>query len=389
MDNIIVKELFSPHLSREVYFILGNGFDIEVGLPTSYPEFLAFIEAVQYYYQGVIDNNTQMKTLFDEYLSVRKSKGKTTDLSKWKNLTLNFWYRHFKKAKIQKGWIDFENEIAYIIKLFEDEVRKTDTVDQIILYSQQSKFYSYIIRPMSDKYETIDPGTTIGGQWNSDITYRQLRDILLQELNELISAFDMYLQDFVEEKEVNPTPAILDLLGKLVGFQECRVLTFNYTSTFDRLIQKAAPELHVEYCHVHGRIGMEGKTGNIVLGIDEKYDAKGEVNVLLAPFKKYYQRVYKETDSCYTDWLRDIQANADNDRELYIFGHSIGITDTDILNSFITSPRMRTTVYSYNDKARADQIANMTEIIGIDEMVRRNSGANKTLVFIQQAQKKK
>lgn len=374
--------------SREVYFILGNGFDIECGLPTSYPEFLDFINVVHLNFDNLLGYHDKQKELLDKYINIRKQNGKTTVFSKWREIPTNFWYRHFKDAQIQKGWIDFENEIAYLIKLFEEEVRKADTVDTKVVYNIQSLFYKYIIQPMSDKYNQVRSNSMAGGPvLESGVSYRKLRDLLLDELNELITAFDMYLQDFVEEKEAQYTNAIKDLFEKLHGYHECRVLSFNYTSTFDRLIKKYAPNIRVEYCHVHGKIGTEGENGNIVLGIDEKYDAKGEINVLLAPFKKYYQRVYKESDSNYTDWLRDIQANKNNNRELYIFGHSIGITDKDILNSFITSPNMSTTVYSYNDKSRAEQIANMTEIIGIDEVVRRTAGKDSTLVFKQQAPK--
>ena len=387
MNDTYMTDQQQTVFPREVYFILGNGFDIECGLPTSYPAFLAFIELVYLNNQNILQYYDQKKQLFDEYANIRKNKGKLTVWSKWEKIPGNFWYCHFKNARLQKGWIDFENEISYLVKLFEEEVKKAETIDTKIKCSLQSPFYKYIIQEMSEKNNQIETGITNGNYTEMGVSYRQLRDILLDELNELIAAFDNYLQDFVEEKEAQYTEAIKDLFEKLNGYQECRVLTFNYTSTFDRLIKKYAPGIHVEYCHVHGRIGTKGECGNIVLGIDEKYDAKGEINVLLAPFKKYYQRVYKESDSNYADWLRDIEAHADNNRELYIFGHSIGITDKDILNPFITSPKMKTTVYSYNDRARADQIANMTEIIGIDEMVRRNAGKNKTLVFTQQAVK--
>lgn len=377
---------FNPGHPREVYFIIGNGFDLEAGLPTSYPDFLAFIEAIQYHFQNIISYNDKQNELLQKYINIRKEKRKSIDLSKWKKTPQNFWYCHFKKARIQKGWIDFENEIAYLIKVFEEEVKKADTVDQPVLFDLHSGFYRFIIKPITEIYEDIRDSMS-GGYRELNKTYRQLRDLLLNELNELITAFDFYLQDFIEEKEVEPTKAIRELCGKLTGFQECRVLTFNYTSTFARLIKTIAPDVDVDYCHVHGRIGKAGEAGNIVLGIDDKKETNGEISVLLAPFKKYYQRVFKETDSNYTDWLRDIQAHADNNRELYVFGHSIGITDTDILNSFIISPNMKTTVYSYDDKARADQIANMTEIIGSEEVVSRNAGSNKTLVFVQQPRK--
>jgi len=363
-------------LPREVYIIIGNGFDKEAGLKTSYPEFLDFINAVNLHFQNIISYNNKPKELLEEYKRIRKEAGKTIDLSKWEKMPKNFWYQHFKKVSyIQQGWIDFENEISNMIYLVEEEVKKANTIDELIVYDPQSHFYSEIYQPLKN-LNKLDQYMKKGG-----VTFREFRDQLLVELNELIDAFDFYLQEFVEINEEKPTEAIMHLFGKLGGYQYCRVLSFNYTNTFKRMITKMHPELHVDYCHVHGKVGDNGGKGNLVLGIDEKYQSEGEISILLAPFKKYYQRVYKRTDSNYADWLHDIEANRNNQRELYIFGHSIGMTDKDILKAFITSDNMRTVVYSYNDKARADQIANMTGIIGIDEMVKQNAGSDRMLEF--------
>lgn len=369
---------------REVYIIIGNGFDKEAGLKTSYPEFLKFINAVDLHFKNVISYNEGPKKLLEEYKAIRKERGRIIDLSKWRAIPENFWYQHFKNANIQKGWIDFENEIACVIHLFEEELKSTESVDRLMLCNQRSRFYAEIFRPLEEKARFSSNDAPRGGNREFNITYRQFRDKLLDELNELTKAFDYYLQDFVEAKKIKPTDTILDLFDKVEGAQHCRVLSFNYTSTFERLMSMAHSELEVDYCHVHGRVGKDENIGNLVLGIDEKYNSESDVSVLLAPFKKYYQRVYKETDSNYADWLQEANNNSQYSRELYIFGHSIGITDKDILKAFITSPNMKTVVYSHNDKARADQIANMTEIIGINDLVLKNSGSERTLEFKRQ-----
>ena len=366
---------------HEVYIIIGNGFDKACGLMTTYPEFLDFINAVDLHFQGVISYNDEPKQLLEKYKAIRKEISRTIDLSKWKGIPQNFWYKHFRRVHIRTGWIDFEREIARVIRIVTEEAKKAESLDQLVLCNPNTPFFTEIYDPLMQA-KRIQWKVKEGSR-EMDITYLQLRDLLLNELNEVTNAFDYYLQDYVESKKTNLTGAVTNLFDKLKGAGKCCVLSFNYTTTFEKLLLRYNSGLNVDYCYVHGKVGTEDKPGKLVLGIDEKYESEGEISVAFAPFKKYYQRVYKGTDSNYADWLHGI-TNDGHHRELYIFGHSLGVTDKDILNAFITGHKMKTTVYSHCDKARADHIANMTAIIGIDDMVRRNAGSDRSLEFEMQ-----
>ena len=77
---------------------------------------------------------------------------------------------------------------------------------------------------------------------------------------------------------------------------------------------------------------------------------------------------------------------------LYIFGHSLDVTDKDILKDLILQDNVYTTIYYHkiyddtgkDDNGRADlgsKIANLVKVIGQDELIRRTGGSTKTIEF--------
>lgn len=85
-----------------------------------------------------------------------------------------------------------------------------------------------------------------------------------------------------------------------------KILSFNYTNTYARLYDKYGS---AEYCYIHGKANITNSiiTNNMVLGIDEYLteDRKNKDTDFIA-FKKFYQRIYKETGGEYKDWINQI-----------------------------------------------------------------------------------
>ena len=69
---------------------------------------------------------------------------------------------------------------------------------------------------------------------------------------------------------------------------------------------------------------------------------------------------------------------------LYIFGHSLDITDRDILRELLLNDKVYTTIFYVNKDVMGKQIANLVKIIGQDELIRRTGGSDKTIEFRQQ-----
>ena len=70
--------------------------------------------------------------------------------------------------------------------------------------------------------------------------------------------------------------------------------------------------------------------------------------------------------------------------KLYIFGHSLDVTDKDILRDLILNDNVYTTIFYHNKDVMGQQIANLVKVIGQDELIRRTGGSTKTIEFKQQ-----
>ena len=113
MGRLLDSNLSSDY---DVFVKIGNGFDLECNLPTSYGDFLNFITAIDYVSKDDIKKlsslnlNVQVKNkIICKYTNDQHS------LEPFTSLQNNIWYQHFLGKKIKQGWIDFENEIAKVI----------------------------------------------------------------------------------------------------------------------------------------------------------------------------------------------------------------------------------------------------------------------------------
>ena len=57
--------------------------------------------------------------------------------------------------------------------------------------------------------------------------------------------------------------------------------------------------------------------------------------------------------------------------KVYIFGHSLDITDKDVLRNLILNDNVYTTIYYLNKVVMGQQIANLVKVIGQDELIRQ------------------
>lgn len=74
---------------------------------------------------------------------------------------------------------------------------------------------------------------------------------------------------------------------------------------------------------------------------------------------------------------------------LYIFGHSLNVTDKDVLKMIICNNNVQTKVFCYrkNEDDRRELgklIRNLILVTGPEELLRRTGGVHKTIEFIPQ-----
>ena len=188
---------------------------------------------------------------------------------------------------------------------------------------------------------------------------------LYEELRKFANLLQLYLDIFVENplitmKEQTHFPV------ENIYWNVDSVISFNYTSTFEHLYD---PCSNVDIGHIHGTVFKD-----IVLGVNpDKYDEIEDLDTAFIQFKKYYQRVFLKADESY---LKNEMIFEDSgiSIELHISGHSLDVTDIDIIKSFFARCS-RVNIYYHDDNAYGKYIVNLTKVFGrsgFEEM--RNCG---------------
>ena len=374
--------------------VLGNGFDLAHGLPTTYKDFLDFANVVEKISKNEaskcdsIPNGEMIKWYIDE-----KINGDKSIYNELESLIKdNVWLRHFnavyesRKRDGKDGWIDFESEISSAIQALDgalDDVKEyiRKGKDRGHIQPYQFEALKYLINREKSKYDSISFNI-------EDISV--FKEQFLKDLNRLTRCLEIYLSDYVNNLPVSKRLPDID------GLKIDKVLSFNYTNTYERIYGKDKPDIEYDYIHGKAEITHDVDSCNLVLGIDEYLiGEERNSNTEFIQFKKFFQRIYKKTGCKYMDWingyltrLNDTKRNKFNtaieDFNIYIFGHSLDITDKDILSELIQTKYARTRIFHFNQNALGSQIANLVKVIGQDNLISMVHGKHARIVLQQQ-----
>ncbi|MDE5737991.1 MAG: bacteriophage abortive infection AbiH family protein, partial [Oscillospiraceae bacterium] len=208
-----------------------------------------------------------------------------------------------------------------------------------------------------------------------DVT--KIRDRLIDDLNNLIRCFELYLIDYVGGIEIATlSPDVYDL-------KVDKVLSFNYTSTYSNLYEVKNDE--IEYDYIHGKAKhLNTPPNNMVLGIDEYLqDNSKDSNIMFIEFKKYFQRIHKSTGSIYKKWIE----NSEETYNVYFFGHSLNVTDKDVLRDIILCDKAHVTIYYHSSEQYASQIKNLVQVLSQEKLISMVYGKNPKIKFKCQQEK--
>lgn len=417
--------------------VIGNGFDLAHGLPTKYSDFLDFLKVIIKICDGEEvgdfdwgNINTHVKELMKKNLgNVRDNLYSQREM--WNDLIGdNVWSKYFLQCNsfLKENWIDFESEISRIIKIIDKDMNRSGGVSTVVRNISEDFFKDYFIDNLDERIQLRDQeafnkcaGLPVNEQskyaeqyrqehpvlpLKEEITYGNLIIRIEEDLNKLIRALELYICEYVEKIKIKQESPNIDELE--IDF----ILSFNYTHIFSKLYNvsnRSKKEVANPFDYIHGEADMNNskETNNMVLGIDEYLpeDRKNK-DIEFIAFKKYYQRIYKQTGCEYKKWVEVInnQMQEIDDKikkqyplqipyknipnkcrnQLYIFGHSLDITDKDILRELILNDNVYTTIYYPDKKELGRKIANLVKVIGQDELIRRTGGSTKTIEFILQ-----
>lgn len=382
--------------------MIGNGFDLEHELPTKYTQFLKFVQMFRNAY--LLANNVPKRlcNIKDEYLKMifenPEYENRVVALHAFteNNLWIEYFQKIYKKHLANKeNWIDFESEISTVIQAMDGLIKYYESVETG--ESKNESLENYYIKRLSDiinMYE-LKPETI-----KSNIPK------LLCDLNKLVGALEIYIWDYVGSKKLiyyNPD---------IEKIHPSKVFSFNYSDTYRNLY--AYNRKGIDYSFAHGIATnnihfFTGKTdasedeieiciqrnaedNNMVLGIDEYLsEDRRSKEIEFIAFKKYYQRIYKKAGNEYKKWLQQIDENVKAGRKeentLYIFGHSLDVTDGDVLREFINHENLKTVIFYRNKEQLGQQIANLVKILKSEKVIEKVYGNNPTITFQQQSKR--
>lgn len=384
--------------------IVGNGFDLAHKLPTTYMDFLKFmnnlrriienkgIKCIHKPFDADIKKELKEKNLyineyFEDWLNknvILKWDGFLEEKSVFVKIfqEKNIWFTYFHDKVLDKSmkgekWIDFENEIATVIRCLETCIYNSEKEAADKNKTTSFNFEYFINKYLMAFIDNNGKCLNLNGKNN-------YINKLETDLNLFIDCLESYMMLINKMQNVLKSPDI-----KKHNFD--KVLSFNYTNTYKEVYEKELVDDNIDF--IHGKAGNH----NLVLGTEETLKEETDVpemeklinkEISCIRFKKYFQRIYKQTGLKYKDWLENpytggMAVAKPTPHNIYVFGHSLDIPDKDILNYVITHKSVaQTTIYYHDEDAHARQIANLVKVIGKTEMIERTGNGN--IVFQQQ-----
>lgn len=336
--------------------VIGNGFDLAHGLHTKYIHFLNFIKS----FKDTAFNNQKIASsefpiLENDNDSIIKEKKKmifdrTIELNSasypqipkeylqflFNNSMQNTLIKYYmiKAKKLHENWIDFEKELEQII------------VD----------YKSYFSSPKENplKFEYLQ----VWGEKNNKTAFWNK---LKRELSKLCDCLKIYLSYCLDYSAISNYPAMI--------YEENydRLLTFNYTDTYNIIASiKSYRNITGENIHhIHGTVD------NIVLGISS-IDSDDFETIY---FKKVFQRFQQHTGIQYANWL-----NESEEKSVTFFGHSLDITDGDIIKKLILNSQ-EITIYYYSQSDYEQKVINLMKIFSVKDFENLYYNDKRSIVF--------
>lgn len=376
--------------------IVGNGFDLAHGLPTSYRHFInSFWENLKQNFENeftqnlVYTNPNYFKAVSGEYKNFKEF------LENLKAYAEEYGYRYeentfecytdnsrfhpifqfkndlFKKINIKsiKNWVDIENEYYLELKrISKDERGETAKNLSVKLNAEFDSIKSLLNEYLKFKVENsfdllngrilhFDYLTKIFEIRPRYLTETRDRENFLKEFSKEDHYELIDLDDKISEADKNGT--LHKILGSGQVIYQTVFLNFNYTNSLLKYIE-ILNSTSYGYHLKASEIAIHGKLDDMNFGFGDEMDNDYKLiedlneNEFLKNLKsfKYLQ------NSNYKDLLDYI----DSDKfQVYIMGHSCGLSDRTLLNTIFEHDNCRSIKVFYHQ--REDGTDNFTEII--------------------------
>ncbi len=328
--------------------IIGNGFDLAHGLPTKYSDYVDQIAEHQgiYEYLWETQGADNEKTVL--YNRIRKS----------------VLFKYIEQQR-EAGWVDFENELRRIIEGI------CELENCLAKHSKKNEDGSYTERLYLKKGTLTECSLFLKmvlyeggrGPWTQSGFDELEKDVLSQAMD-FVELFKEYI--------VWVTKTKIPEVKKKQYFENFKVdffLSFNYTTTLFKAYQK---QINADkFCFVHGMID-ENPDSKIVMGVGSDFYNEEKHEKFLECFKFFQRYQYKsETSLNYLQWIDyfrnqnvDDLDEDENRLQIHIYGHSLDLTDKDILLPFFELKNANVWIYYYDKNSKLSLKKNLVRILG-------------------------
>ena len=387
--------------------IIGNGFDLAHGLPTSYRNFIddfwknitsnyesELVKKIMNFDKPLVPfDNEQPLNDFNDFRNhlMNYPTGRTTSKFDNSNIELSwnskplfkFTNDFFKLINIKnsENWVDIENEYYQQLKgIVNKQTSNNEKKESVVKLNEEFEqvkelLVEYLNKEVNDKFN-FDKQPTINWCFEYFSPYeRNLQEFKAgnKYLNEFPKSDHIelieYNNKFIQAKNDSTLPDKIDS-GEFLRYNY--FLNFNYTQTIDPYIKYLEKRVTIkqEQIQIHGRLSDKNNEINFGFGdeMDDEYKRieNFDDNEYLRNFKSFQ---YSQ-NSNYKTLLDYI----DSDKyQVYIMGHSCGLSDRTLLNTVFEHQNCRSIKIFYHQKKDKDGeyiknkngeiIDNFTEIV--------------------------
>jgi hypothetical protein len=379
--------------------IIGNGFDLAHGLPTSYKDFIDdywlsvcdskvekiinhaddFVTVICKFgdLSTVIEDevNDNLKCYEDLKMFVGKYKSYRHDdfVIEFKN---SFFEVISEKQSIQ-NWVDIENEYYSKLKVIAKlgSLTLKSKKEQVLLLNKEFEQVKRILEKYLNN-RIIESGNKI---------------TFISDLFKVNKGTESYFLEFPYEDSKELEKDYIDFNSEKVKEIVTCFLNFNYTGTIDRYINLAKEYKNervfgvVENVQIHGRLNDVGNKVNFGFGDEMDEDYKLIENIDDNEYLKNFKSFQYSQNSNYRKLLSFVESGS---FQVFIMGHSCGLSDRTLLNTVFEHKNCRSIKpFYYQNKNDKGEIIkdNYTEIVQNisrhfnDKKLMREKIVNKTL----------
>ncbi len=363
--------------------IIGNGFDLAHGLPTSYGHFIDdFWKNIEKNYRTDIIKNVlyvdeshepfsrlQIKNFDDlkkcldvyvksNYVPAYKFDDVNIELNQGAKNIFKFKNDFFKLINIKnsQNWVDIENEYYIELKkIVDDSIKgKQDVLKLNNEFEQVKKLLEdYLKREVNEKFDFLNRLPNI--EWSEKHFSPFIKNLNKDQKNsEYLKEFSShdhkdlinYDDELIDANQKNELDSKIKS-GELLQYNY--FLNFNYTKTIDVYLNglKHFFTSKQKQIQIHGRLNDVKNEINFGFGDEMDDHYKKIENINDNEYLKNFKSFQYSQNSNYKELLDFIDSTK---FQVYIMGHSCGLSDRTLLNTIFEHKNCRSIKIFYHQK---------------------------------------